>query len=171
MISPWISFASASPVDISWTSKSVVVRFCQFLRVILRYSGLLLILSFYSSLSLFSVNMSSNPSLSPTVLKELMNIYILSLLAFHPHASFSPLPRVHISWRKLDYHTIKLSLTDILVHILVCFNLLAWIPTFPGSFLTKKIFKSLTDNNNPNNNSYSKAYFIHEVHVFFKIKK
>lgn len=83
-------------------------------------------------LSLFSVNTSSNPSLSShCFLKELMNIYILSLLAFHPHASFSPLPQVHISWRKLDY-----SLHQIVTdrhsssYPLVCFNLLAWIPTF-----------------------------------------
>lgn len=86
-------FCVCQSADVSRASKSVLCKFCQFLRIILLFRAFSVFYLFTVPVSPHFINMSSNPSFpSYYFLEELMNIYILPLLVFQPHAYFSPLP-------------------------------------------------------------------------------
>lgn len=104
LISPWIFFVSVSQLTFPQHPRLYFVSFANFSEWCWLLRAFFLFYPFTVPFSSLLVNMSSNPSFSShCFLKELMNIYILPLLVFHPHIYFSPLPQLHISWSKLDY--------------------------------------------------------------------
>lgn len=106
-------------VDISWTFKSVLCEFHQFLRLILTSQGFLLIFSFYSS-SLSSLGKYVfQPLLFLPLFPEGINEYLYTFFVSLPSSYLLLSPATANIFPEVNWitHCIQLSLTDIQVHI------------------------------------------------------